>query len=63
MCVPGVREREKTRALEEITPHSLRMLVTHALLAAEWFPHLHTEVKEAAPTALPVPFHVPAEPS
>lgn len=39
------------------------MLVTHALLAAEWFPHLHTEVKEAAPAAPPVPFHVPAEPS
>lgn len=38
-------------ASEEITPQSLRVLVTHALLAAEWFPHLHTEVREAAPTA------------
>ena len=57
-----MREREETRALEEITPHSLRVLVTHALLAAERFPHLHTEVREAAPTAPPVPLHVPAEP-
>lgn len=64
MCVfHRVRKRKETRALEEITPHSLRVLVTHALLAAEWFPHLHTEVREAAPTAPPVPLRVPAEPS
>ena len=55
--------REETSALEEITPHSLRVLVTHALLAAERFPHLHTEVREAAPAAPPVPVRVPAEPS
>lgn len=64
MCVfHWVGEREETRALEEITPHSLRVLVTHALLAAEWFPHFHTEVREAAPTAPPVSLRVPAESS
>lgn len=64
MCVfRQVRKGKETGVLEEITPHSLRVLVTHALVAAEWFPHLHTEVKEAAPTASPVPLRVPAEPS
>lgn len=64
MCVfQRERERQEARALWKITPHSLRILVIHALMVAKWFPHLYTEVREAAPTAPPVPLHVPAEPS
>lgn len=40
--------------LKEITLHSLRVLVTHALVVAERFPHLHSEVRDAAPVAPPV---------
>lgn len=61
VCVP--LENKEAGALEEITPHSLRVLVTHALLVAERFPHLHTEVREAAPAAPPVALRVPAEPA
>lgn len=63
VCVPARERKQETRVLGEITPHSLRILVTHALLEAEWFPHSRSEVREAAPTAPPVPLHVPAEPS
>lgn len=53
---PVGRNRGKRKALEEITPLSLRGLVSHALLTAEWFPHLHTEVRgrHPQPTAPPV---------
>lgn len=44
----------KRRVLKEITPHSLRVLVTHALVVVERFPHLHSEVRDAAPAAPPV---------
>lgn len=44
----------KRGVLKEITPHSLGVLVTHALVVAERFPHLHSEVREAAPVAPPV---------
>lgn len=61
-CVCSLEwEKEKTGVLEEITPHSLRVLVTHALVAAERFPHLHAEERAAAPTAPPVSLPVPAE--
>lgn len=30
-------------------------LVTHAPVAARWFPHLHTEVSKSTPLYLPVP--------
>lgn len=52
-------------AFEEITTQSPGVLVTHALLAAAWFPHSHgSEVRKAAPTppSPPAPLRVPAKP-
>lgn len=53
VCVP-LGKMLKRRVLKEITPHSLRVLVTHALVVVERFPHLHSEVRDAAPAAPPV---------
>lgn len=53
-CVPLRTFFLKRGVLKEITPHSLGVLVTHALVVAERFPHLHFEVREAALAAPPV---------
>lgn len=63
VCVCSIRKFFLKRGvLKEITPHSLGVHVTHALVVAERFPHLHSEVREAAPWPH-LCLHVLAEPS
>lgn len=54
LCVFHQEKREKRGVLKEITPPCLGVLVTHALVVVEPFPHLHSEVRDAALAAPPV---------
>lgn len=39
VSVCSIRQNKESRVLKVITPHSLRVIVIHALLVAEQFPH------------------------